>query len=184
MKKNLGAKAVLYPMPVLVVGTYDENGVANAMTAAWGGISEETEITICISDEHKTAKNLTLHNGFTVGIADVENMEAADFVGVVSGNTAADKVEKTGWTVEKSSFVDAPVFAELPLVLECEVISYDAPSCRLIGRIVNVAAEESVFNEDGKLDISKLNPITYDPINHTYHAIGECVGKAFVNTKL
>lgn len=184
MKKNLGAKAILYPMPVLVVGTYDENGVANAMTAAWGGISEETEITICISDEHKTAKNLEVHKGFTVGIADVANMKAADFVGIVSGNKDSAKVEKTGWTVEKSSFVDAPIFAELPMVLECEVISYDAPSCRLIGRIVNVAAEERVFNEDGKLDIAKFNPITYDPMNHTYHAIGECVGKAFANSKL
>lgn len=184
MKKNLGAKAILYPMPVLVVGTFDENGVANAMTAAWGGISEETEITICISDEHKTADNFQKHSGFTVGIADVANMKAADFVGVVSGNKDPEKLKKTGWTIEKSSFVDAPIFKELPMVLECEVISYDASTCRLIGRIINVAAEERIFNADGTIDMGKLNPITYDPINHTYHAIGECVGKAFVNTKL
>lgn len=109
MRKNLGAKAILYPMPVLIIGSYDENGVPNAMNAAWGGISEETEISICVSDDHKTTANILKRGAFTVSIADKENVVAADYVGIVSGDKAPNKIEKCGWTVVPSELVDVPL---------------------------------------------------------------------------
>lgn len=124
MRKNLGAKAILYPMPVLIIGSYDENGVPDAMNAAWGGISEETQISICVSEDHKTTANILSRKAFTVSIADAENVIAADYVGVVSGNNEPDKIKKAGWTAVKSENVDAPLFNELPLALECKLISY------------------------------------------------------------
>ena len=179
MRKNFGAKAILYPMPVLIIGTYDENGKPNAMNAAWGGISEETQISICIDDTHKTAKNVVKAGAFTVSIADAENVVACDYVGIVSGDKESDKIEKAGWHVTKSEFVNAPLFEELPIALECELISYDEKTCRLVGEIVNVSADERTLDENGKIDLNKFSPITYDPVHHTYHKIGEVIGKAF-----
>ena len=179
MRKNFGAKAYLYPMPVLIIGSYDENGIPDAMNAAWGGISEETEISICISAEHKTTKNIIARGAFTVSIADVENVVACDYVGIVSGNKEPDKIKKTGWHAAKSEFVDAPLFDELPMALECKLISYDEETCRLVGEIVNVCADDRILDENGKIDLNKFSPITYDPVHHTYRKIGDVVGKAF-----
>lgn len=179
MRKNFGAKAYLYPMPVLIIGSYDENGRPDAMNAAWGGISEEKEISICISAEHKTTKNIIARGAFTVSIADVENVVACDYVGIVSGNKEPDKIKKTGWHTAKSEFVDAPLFDELPMALECKLISYDEETCRLVGEIVNVCADERILDENGKIDLNKFSPITYDPVHHTYRKIGDVVGKAF-----
>lgn len=179
MRKNFGAKAYLYPMPVLIIGSYDENGKPDAMNAAWGGISEETEISICISAEHKTTKNIIARGAFTVSIADVENIVACDYVGIVSGNKEPDKIKKTGWHTAKSEFVDAPLFDELPMALECKLISYDEETCRLVGEIVNVCADERILGENDKIDLNKFSPITYDPVHHTYRKIGDTVGKAF-----
>ncbi len=178
MRKNFGAKAILYPMPVLIIGTYDEKGTPDAMNAAWGGISEETQISICVSDDHKTTANILARKAFTVSIADAENVTAADYVGIVSGNKEPDKIAKAGWTAVESEKVDAPLFEELPLALECRLVSYDAESCRLVGEIVNVCADERILT-DGKVDLSKFRPITYDPVNHDYLTLGEKVGKAF-----
>ncbi|MBR6581914.1 MAG: flavin reductase [Ruminococcus sp.] len=178
MRKNLGAKAILYPMPVLIIGSYDENGVPDAMNAAWGGISEETQISICVSEDHKTTANILLRKAFTVSIADAENVIPADYVGVVSGNNEPDKIKKAGWTAVKSENVDAPLFNELPLALECKLISYDEESCRLVGEIVNVSADERILT-DCKVDLSKFSPVTYDPVNHDYLTLGKKVGKAF-----
>ena len=183
MRKSFGAKPMLYPMPVLIIGTYDENGVANAMNAAWGGISESTEISICVDDEHKTIANVLKRKAFTVSIADKENVIAADYVGVVSGNKERNKVAKCGWTPVKSELVDAPYFEELPMTLECELISFTEETCRLVGRIVNVSADERILGEDGKISLDKFSPITYDPVHHTYHKIGDVVGKAFNDGK-
>ncbi|MBQ4526863.1 MAG: flavin reductase family protein [Clostridia bacterium] len=179
MRKNYGAKAMLYPMPVLIIGSYDENGTPDAMNAAWGGISEETQISICVSEDHKTTKNILARGAFTVSVADAENVVACDYVGIVSGNKEPDKIKKTGWTVLKSEFVDAPLFEELPMALECKLISYDEESCRLVGEIVNVCADERILNAEGKIDLEKFSPITYDPVHHTYRKLGEVVGQAF-----
>lgn len=179
MRKNFGAKPCVYPMPVFIIGTYDENGVPNAMNAAWGGISEETEITICVSDDHKTTENFLSTGAFTVSIPDIDNVVAADFVGIVSGNSVKDKIERCGWHAEKSELVNAPLFLELPMALECKVKSYDKDSCRLVGEIINVSADERIIGADGKIDLNKFKPITYDPVHHTYRALSEPVGKAF-----
>ena len=179
MRKNFGAKAMCYPMPVFIIGTYNADGAPNAMNAAWGGISEEQEITICVDPSHKTAKNLITRKVFTVSMATAKYMAACDYVGIVSGNKVPDKFTKAGFHASKSEFVDARLIDELPMALECEVISYDTETCRLVGRIVNVSADESVLDENGKIDVAKLQPITYDPMNHHYLALGEKVGQAF-----
>ena len=183
MRKNLGAKAILYPMPVLIIGTYDEKGTPNAMNAAWGGISEETEISICVDDSHKTAENVVKSGAFTVSIADKNNVVAADYVGIISGNNEEDKIAKCGWTAEKSELVNAPLFKELPLALECKLKSYDKDSCRLVGEIVNISADESILDDNGRISLDKFFPITYDPVGHTYRTLGDVVGKAFSDGK-
>ena len=179
MRKNFGAKPMCYPMPVYIIGTYGADGTPNAMNAAWGGISEETEISICISADHKTTENILSRKAFTVSMATAKYIAACDYVGIVSGNKVPDKFARAGFHATKSQFVDAPLIDELPMALECELISYDSEFCRLVGRIVNVSADESVLGENGKVDVSKLQPITFDPINNHYLVLGEKVGQAF-----
>lgn len=179
MRKNFGAKPSVYPMPVFIIAAYDENGVPNAMNAAWGGVSEETELSICISADHKTTKNILERRAFTVSMADEDHLAACDYVGVVSGNKVPDKFARAGFHATKSEFVDAPVIDELKMAAECELVNYDEDTCRLVGRIVNVSADESVLNERGKVDPAKLKPITFDPMNNAYLALGAKVGNAF-----
>lgn len=179
MRKNFGAKPMCYPMPVYIIGTFNADGTPNAMNAAWGGISEDKEISICVSAEHKTTENILARKAFTVSMATAKYVAACDYVGVVSGNKEPDKFAKAGFHAVKSEFVDAPLIDELPMAVECRLISYDPESCRLVGEIVNVSADESVLNEEGKVDTGKLQPITYDPMNHYYLALGEKVGHAF-----
>ena len=179
MRKNFGAKPMCYPMPVYIISTYGADGTPNAMNAAWGGISEETEISICISADHKTTENILLRKAFTVSMATAKYITACDYVGIVSGSKVPDKFARAGFHATKSEFVDAPLIDELPMALECELISYDRESCRLVGRIVNVSADESVLGENGKVDVKKLQPITFDPINNHYLVLGEKVGQAF-----
>ena len=179
MRKNFGAKPLCYPQPVFILAAYDEAGVPNAMNAAWGGISEDQEVSICVSADHKTTLNILEKKAFTVSMATADQMVACDYVGIVSGNKVSDKFAKAGWHAVKSEFVDAPIIVELPMAMECELISYDPETCRLVGRIVNVSADESVLNEKGKVDPMKLRPITFDPMNNDYLVLGEKVGNAF-----
>ena len=143
-------------MPVFILGTYDECGVANAMNAAWGGISEENEISICISADHKTTYNLLERGAFTVSMATADFVKECDYVGIVSGNDIPDKLERCGFHTVKSELVDAPIILELPMCVECKLKSYDPESCRLVGEIVNVSADESVLT-GGKIDPAKLD---------------------------
>ena len=182
MRQNFGAKPWLYPMPVLMIGTYNADGSANIMNAAWGGISEEDEITICVDSAHKTAENLMDRCAFTVSIGTADMLVSCDYVGITSGNQTPDKVARAGFHPVPSALVDAPYFEELPMALECKVLSYDTDTCRLVGKIVNVNADESVLTE-GKIDSKKLRPITYDPVHHDYLVLGEAVGKAFSDGK-
>ena len=179
MRKDFGPKTMCYPMPVFIIGTYNEDGTPNAMNAAWGGISEETEISICVDNSHKTAENLLARKAFTVSMATAQYVAACDYVGIVSGNKEPDKFAQAGFHATRSRFVDAPLIDELPMALECELISYDPETCRLVGRILNVCADESVLGENGRVDVSKLRPITYDSMNHHYLVLGEKVGQAF-----
>ena len=179
MRKNFGAKPLCYPQPVFIIASYDENGMPNAMNAAWGGITEEAEITICVSAEHKTTKNILARKAFTVSMATADTMTACDYVGIVSGNDVPDKFERAGFHATKSGAVDAPLIDELPMAMECKLISYDEESCRLVGEIVNVSADERILNAKGKVDPAKLRPITFDPMNNTYLVLGEKAGNAF-----
>lgn len=179
MRKNFGAKPYTYPQPVLIIASYDENGTPDAMNAAWGGISDDTQISMCLSAGHKTVKNILKRKAFTVSMADAANVAACDYVGIVSANDVPDKLEKAGFHTTRSEFVDAPLIDELPMALECRLVSYDEESCRMVGEIVNVSAEESVLDENGKIDPGKLQPITFDPVNNTYLKLGEKVGNAF-----
>lgn len=183
MRKDLGSKPFAYPMPVFIIGSYDENEVPNAMNAAWGCMCDYHQITICVSSGHKTMKNILERKAFTVSMATAAEAVAADFVGIVSGNKEPNKMEKTGWHAEKSQKVDAPLFAELPMALECTMASYDPESEMLVGNIVNVCADESILNDEGGIDVSKLNPITYDPVNNVYLTLGGAVAKAFCDGK-
>ncbi len=178
MRRNFGPQPYLFPMPVLIIGTYNEDGVPNAMNAAWGTIADMDRVAIFLAD-HKTTQNIFTRKDFTVSLATADQVVPADYVGIVSANDEPDKFAKTGWTAEKSAHVDAPLFAELPVALECRMVSYDEESELLIGEIVNVCADESVLREDGSVDMAKLRPIAYDPMNHDYLLVTEKVGNAF-----
>ena len=162
-------------MPVLIVATYDENGVPNAMNAAWGIITDMNEISISMA-EHKTTENLAKTGAFTVSMATEDTVVPCDYVGVESAKKVPNKFEKAGFHATKSQHVNAPLIDELPMALECKVKSFE--NGILVGEIVNVTADESVLTE-GKIDPKKLKPITYDPVNNTYVGLGEVVGKAF-----
>lgn len=165
----------MFPLPVLIVATYDENGVPNAMNAAWGVTTNFNEITISLSD-HKTTDNLAKRGAFTVSMATEDTVVACDYVGIESARKVPNKFEKAGFHATKSEFVDAPLINELPMALECKVKSFEDGI--LVGEIVNVSADESVLT-DGKIDPKKLKPITFDPCNNAYIALGEKVGNAF-----
>ena len=179
MRKNFGPKPFIYPMPVLVIASYDENGVPNAMNAAWGCAADMNRIGIYVSASHKTTKNILARGAFTVSMADASHVVEADYVGLVSGNDVPGKLEKAGLHATKSELVDAPLIDELPMALECTLISYDEESELLTGEIVNVCADERILGENGRIDPAKLQPITYDPVNNAYMVLGDKVGKAF-----
>lgn len=183
MRKNFGTKTWLYPMPVFIVAAYDEAGTPNAMNAAWGGIYTDDMVGICLSDNHKTTQNILSTKAFTVSMATADHVAACDYLGLVSGNKETDKMNKSGFHTVKSEFVNAPVIEELPMTLECELVSYDPESCHMVGRIVNISADESILNEEGQINLMRLQPITYDPIRHKYHVIGAEVGNAFSDGK-
>lgn len=178
MRKNFGSQHWLFPQPVLMIATYNEDGTPNIMNAAWGGISDSDEISISISNTHKTAKNLLKRGAFTVSFATADQVVACDYVGLVSGNKVTDKFARAGFHAVKSEFVDAPLVEELPMALECRVRSYDTETDILRGEIVNVCADETILT-DGKIDPAKLRPIVFDPVNHDYLELGAKAGKAF-----
>lgn len=172
---DFGAKPYMYPMPVLIIGTYDENGNPNAMNAAWGIVTDYDEITISLA-EHKTTENLAKTGAFTVSMATEEYVKACDYVGVTSGTKVPDKFERAGFHAMKSEKVNAPLIEELPMALECEVKSFKDGI--LTGKIVNVCCDEKAMT-DGRIDPEKLKPIMYDPCNNTYIGTGKVCGKAF-----
>lgn len=165
-------------MPVLVIAAYDEQGRPNAMNAAWGGIFTDDTIGICLSKGHRTTQNILRTKAFTVSMGTADTVRSCDYAGIVSGNREPDKFAKAGFHATRSSHVDAPLIDELPLALECELLSYDRQSCHLTGRIVNVCADESILT-DGRIDPSKLRPISFDPVNNAYLELGEKVADAF-----
>ena len=182
MRKNFGVNSWFYPLPVLIVGSYDENGAADAMNAAWGGLYDADKVELCLSADHKTTKNIKKNGAFTVSFADAAHVAECDYVGIVSANDTPDKMKKAGFTTEKSGFVNAPIIKELPLTLECELIKINEDG-NVIGKIVNISADETILDAEGKIDVMKLRPIAYEPVKHGYHVLGEKVGNAFGDGK-
>ena len=182
MRKNFGAKTWLYPMPVLIVGTYDENDVPNAMNAAWGGIYDTNMIMVCLADDHKTTENIQKTGAFTISFATANTVVACDQVGIVSANDIPDKFTKAGFHATKSEYVNAPIIDELPMTVECKLIKFNEDGI-CVGEIVNVSADEDVLDENGKVDAKKLDPIIYDSVTHAYWNFGEKVGRAFSDGK-
>lgn len=172
---NFGAQHFLYPMPVLIIGTYDENGKPNAMNAAWGSITDDHEISISLG-KHKTTQNLALTGAFSVSIGTEDTVVACDYVGIVSAEKEPNKFEKAGFHARKSDFVNAPLIDELPMALECRVKKFEDGI--LVGEIVNVSADERILT-DGKIDPKKLKPITYDTVHKAYFGLGSKVGNAY-----
>lgn len=182
MRKNFGAEASVYPMPVFIVAAFDEKGKPCCMNAAWGGIYESDQLMLCLSHNHKTTENIKVSKAFTVNIADVRHVTQADYVGVVSGKKEPEKMERAGFTVTKSQFVNAPVINELPMAVECELLKFNEDGI-CIGKIVNVSADEEVLGEDGLISPERLQAITFDPVHNAYLKLGERVGNAFSDGK-
>lgn len=182
MRKNFGAKCWLYPMPVLIVGSYDENGNPNAMNAAWGGIYDTNLVMVCLADDHKTTENIKKRGAFTISFATASMVNSCDYVGIVSANDIPDKFARAGFHATKSEFVNAPLIDELPMSVECRLLKFNEDGI-CIGEIVNVSADESVLDDRGVVDAKKLDPIIYDSASHAYWNFGEKVGTAFSDGK-
>ena len=165
-------------MPVLIVGTYDENGAPNAMNAAWGSIYDTNLVMVCLADDHKTTENIKKTGAFTLSFATAKTVVPCDYVGIVSANDEPDKFAKAGFHATKSEYVNAPIIDELPMTVECKLFKFNEDGI-CIGEIVNVSADESILDEKGKVDAKKLDPIIYDSVTHAYWNFGEKVGKAF-----
>lgn len=183
--KSFGQKPWVLPQPVLIIGTYNSDGTPNAMNAAWGGQWDSKEIMICMGS-HATTENLDRCGEFTVAFATKDTMVAADFVGIVSGKNDPEKMQKTGWTAIKSEHVNAPVFTEFPMTLECRIlrkIDETEDGYNLIAEIVNILVDEAYLAEDGKPDVEKMQLISYEPVHHGYLVMGERVGNAFADGK-
>ena len=184
--KSFGQKSWMLPQPVLIIGTYNNDGTPNAMNAAWGGQWDAKEIVISMG-AHATTENLNNCADFTVAFATKDTMVGADYVGIVSAKDQPKKIEKTGWNVEKSTNVNAPVFTDFPMTLECRLvrkIDESAEGYYIVAEIVNILVNENFLAEDGKPDVEKMQLISYDPIHHGYIQLGERVGNAFADGKL
>lgn len=180
MRKQLNITEGIFPMPVLMVATYNEDGSVNVMNAAWGTMQARDTVALNLTETHKTVKNIKARGAFTISIADAAHVTEADYFGVVSGNNTSNKFENSGLTAKKSEIVDAPVINEFPLCLECRFIEYQPGEygCGVIGKVVNVTADESVMEND-KLNMSLVNAIAFDPYTHGYYKVAERVGEAF-----
>ncbi len=181
MRKNFGPKPFIYPQPVLIAATYGEDGTPDAMNIAYGGIINSNRLQINIGVRHKTSDNIKLRKAFTIGIADEEHLISADYVGIVSGHDETNKIEKSGFQLVKSEFVDAPIIENLPISLECkveEINQYDQ-TLRIAAEIVNVSVDEKILDENGNISPEKLNVISYDPCNHFYLKVTGKAGTAF-----
>ena len=176
MRKNIKTTEGIFPMPVLMIATYNEDGSIDVMNAAWGMMQESDQVILNLTETHKTVKNIKERKAFTVSIADSKHVKEADYFGMVSGNNTKDKFEKSGLTATKSEHVDAPIINEFPLCLECEFIEYNEYG--VLGKVVNTTADERVMNGEN-VDITKVSALAFDPYTHGYYKVEERVGNAF-----
>ena len=181
MKKDLGVVPAVFPMPVLMVAAYDKNQKVNVMNAAWGQICDMDKIILFLAEDRKTLANMKESKAFTVSIADEAHMDVADFFGIASGNRVDDKFERTGYHAVKSDKVNAPVIEEFPVTIECELAEIvNAENVfGIVGKIVNVKANEEVLSDNGKIDPAKLHALIFDQFQNGYYAVGKKVGQAW-----
>ena len=180
MRTKLNVTDGIFPMPVLMIATYNEDGSVNVMNAAWGTMIDSDVVALNLSETHKTVQNIKARGAFTVSFGDAAHAAACDYVGLVSANDTPDKMERAGFHTVKSEFVDAPVIEELPVTLECRRVKIGEDG-HVIGQIVNVSAEESVLGEDGAIDAERFAPLAFDPARNVYRKIGGAAGKAFAD---
>ena len=181
MKKSIGPETLIYPTPVLVVGSYDAEGRANAMTAAWGGVACSKPPCVCISLRAATAShgNIMARRALTISLPSREQAAAADYFGIASGRKV-DKFAATGLTATAAELVDAPYVAEFPLAIECELLEVHELGLhtQFIGLVKDVKVDESCLDEKGRPDVRKLDPIAF-AIPNSYFALGDLLGPAY-----
>ena len=180
MKKQIKTTEAIFPMPVLLIATFNEDGTVNVMNAAWGTMVSRDIVALNLTETHTTVQNIKARKGFVVHIADAKHVTEADWFGVVHGNKEPDKFAKSGMSYEKSALVDAPVINELPVAMECEFMEYQDGDTGLgvIGKVLRTSVEEANI-KDGKVDVDSLEAIVFDPYTHGYYKVGGRVGDAF-----
>lgn len=181
MKKNLKPLPGIFPMPVLMIGTYNEDGSVDVMNAAWGMAQGMTQLKLCLTESHKTVKNMKRTGYCTVALATEKYMAESDYLGLVSANTVSDKFAKSGLHSFKSENVDAPVIEEYPITMECKVLEFEEDGTLV--EVVNILADEQYLDENGKLKLDEMGIIAYDPYGHGYYKVGNKVGQAFSEGK-
>lgn len=177
MKKQIKTTEAIFPMPVLMIATYNDDDTINVMNAAWGTMLERDEVILNLTESHKTVKNIRKRKAFTVSIANAKNVKEADYFGVVSGNNTDNKFENSSLSSTKSENVDAPIINEFPICMECKLLENES-DWGIVGKVVNVTADEEVMT-DNQVDVSKLEAIAFDPYTHGYYKVNERVGNAF-----
>ena len=180
MKKQIKTTEAIFPMPVLLISTFNEDGSVDVMNAAWGTMLDRDMVALNLTETHKTVENIKARKGFVVHIADAKHVVEADYFGVVSGSKESEKFAKSGMTYTKSELVDAPIINELPIAMECEFIEYQSDDTGLgvIGKVLRTSVEEANM-KDGKVDIDSIEAIAFDPYTHGYYKVGGRVGEAF-----
>ena len=184
-RKNFADKTVITPLPALMIATWDAEGTPDVMMAAWGGQCGPKHICFELS-AHKTTDNIRLKKAFTISFATKNDVAESDYFGIVSGNDVPDKVARAGFTFTPSPNVDAPIINEYKMALECRVVTFDEDengSARVVGEVVNMSADESILDEDGNIDLGKLQPVIFDSSKNTYRVVGEKVGDAWGSGK-
>ncbi|MDO4377736.1 MAG: flavin reductase [Erysipelotrichia bacterium] len=176
MRKNIKQTEGIFPMPVLMIATYNEDNSVDVMNAAWGTMFERNQVVLNLTETHKTVKNIKERKAFTVSIANSKHVTEADYFGVASGNNTANKFEKSKLTATKSEIIDAPIINDFPICMECEFIKFT--DAGVVGKIVNISVDENVMNGE-KVDIEKVSAIAFDPYTHGYYKVSERVGEAF-----
>ena len=173
--KNLGVQPYLFPMPTYMIGTYNADNTVDVMMMAWGGICAQDSVALNLESTHKTVANLKERKAFTLAVPGIDTLKESDFLGLASANKIPNKFERTGLHATKSERVDAPVIAEYPLTLECEVAEMQEQpyGLRVLGKIVNV------LDETGKIDAEKLQAFVFDQVKYGYYALGKKVGQAW-----
>ena len=179
--KDLGVESYLFPMPVYMIGTWNEDGTVDSMPMAWGGLCAENMVALNLEEAHKTVANLRARGAFTLSVPGTDTLVESDYMGIASANKFADKFERTGLHAVKSERVDAPIITEYPLTLECKVVEFQQQpyGLRVLGEIVNVLADEKTLDEQGRIDCGKLNTFLFDQMRNDYYAVGEVCGKAW-----